>query len=571
MAFAENRANAVFAFVLSGVFACVSVASALVLKALVDTAVGGDLPDLYVLILVSIGYMALYLAASFLSARMSNTFIARAIANLRDALIAAAMSRRDVLRDGDASSAYLNLFTHDLSTAERDRLKNLIAAPQHAFMLLCGVGVMIVLDPVIFGALAVAAALAVGFMGLSGRRLPAREQRLSEANARFSHRVKDLVSGLYTIRSYQSEFWVARRLRDDSAELGRAGLAALSGRERTRIVAEFSTYFVVLAVFGVGVAQTILGHTTIGTLVAYIQLLNYVVVPMQLLPQEIAGLRTSRASMGRIGFAIEGRREPSRSEITQAVDAPTATIALTDVSYRYPGADRDAVADLSYRFAAGRSYAIVGSSGSGKSTLLKLLQGFDLSYSGDIEFGDVELRDASEEYVARHLSVVHQDVYIFDATLRDNITVFRSYEESAIRAAAVSAGLEELVDRLGWDHPCGEHGQTLSGGEKQRVGIARAFLRNSSVMLFDEITSALDNKTSRSIESTVARWGTATRIVVTHRLDEESMRAFDTILMLRSGRLVEEGSFDELLARGGEFREMYEHPHAGERASSRRE
>lgn len=275
--------------------------------------------------------------------------------------------------------------------------------------------------------------------------------------------------------------------------------------------------------------------------------------------------------MGRIGFAIEGRREPSRSEITQAVDAPTATIALTDVSYRYPGADRDAVADLSYRFAAGRSYAIVGSSGSGKSTLLKLLQGFDLSYSGGIEFGDVELRDASEEYVARHLSVVHQDVYIFDATLRDNITVFRSYEESAIRAAAVSAGLEELVDRLGWDHPCGEHGQTLSGGEKQRVGIARAFLRNSSVMLFDEITSALDNKTSRSIESTVARWGTATRIVVTHRLDEESMRAFDTILMLRSGRLVEEGSFDELLARGGEFREMYEHPHAGERTSSRRE
>lgn len=571
MAFAENRANAVFAFALSGVFACVSVASALVLKALVDTAVGGDLPDLSVLILVSIGYMAVYLAASFLSARMSNTFIARAIANLRDALIAAAMSRRDSLRDGDASSAYLNLFTHDLSTAERDRLKNLIAAPQHAFMLLCGIGVMIVLDPVIFGALAVAAALAVGFMGLSGRRLPAREQRLSEANAQFSHRVKDLVSGLYTIRSYQSEFWVARRLRDDSAELGRASLAALSGRERTRIVAEFSTYFVVLAVLGVGVAQTILGNTTIGTLFAYIQLLNYVVVPMQLLPQEIAGLRTSRASMARIGFAIEGRKEHSIGEITPAPDSPTVSIALTDVSYRYPSADRDAVADLSYRFSAGRSYAIVGSSGSGKSTLLKLLQGFDLSYSGDIEFGDVELRDASEEYVARHLGVVHQDVYIFDATLRDNITVFRSYEESAIRDAAVSAGLEELVDRLGWDHPCGEHGQTLSGGEKQRVGIARAFLRNSSVMLFDEITSSLDNKTSRSIESTVARWGTATRIVVTHRLDEESMRAFDTILMFRSGRLVEEGTFDELIARGGEFREMYEHPNAGERTSSRRE
>jgi ABC-type bacteriocin/lantibiotic exporter with double-glycine peptidase domain len=557
MARATNRANWITAVISSGVFSIVSVASALILKALVDTALAGHLPDLYVLIAVSVIYMVVYLLVSFTSARVANRFLTTAVTNLRRALISSAMNRRDVLRVGDVASEYLEIFSRDLEISHRDYLTNTISIPQRSVALVAGIGTMVLLDPLIFASLAVAAALSAVVMGLAGRRATFREQELSQTHAAFGHRLKDLVSGLSTIRAYQSESWAARLLFKDSTDLGRASSMTQSGRDRTRIVAEFCTHFVVLAVFSVGVAQTILGNTTIGTLVAFVQLLNYVVMPIQLLPQEVGDLRTARASMTRIGAAIKGASEAQLDQFGSTVVSPVEHIALRNVSYRYPGASRDVISGFSYRFQAGQSYAIVGSSGSGKSTLLKLLQRFDLSYDGAIELDGVELRDADDELIARHLSVVHQDLYIFDASIRENIAVFQPFEEKAILLAAQAAGLADLIERSGLDYSCGEHGQALSGGEKQRIGIARAFLRSSSVMLLDEITSSLDNETSRSIESTVAGWGTSTRIVVTHRIDEESMRNFDAILMISAGALVEDGPFETLMARGGAFSAMY--------------
>lgn len=540
--------------------AAVGVASALILKALVDTALGGDLPDLYGLLLVSAGYMVIYVAVSFMTARLANLFVTRAVTSLRRALVISAMGKVDVLREGDASSGYLGLVLRELDVVERDYLRNSVAAPRNAFTLVLGVTVMVILDPLVSLAILVAVVIAAAVMGATNRGADGREQDVATASVLFTHGLKDFASGLYTIRAYQGQRGVAQRLLMGSEELTRAKHAAYAGRDRIRIVAELCTYFVVLVMFAVSVAQAILGNTSVGTLVAFVQLLNYVVLPMQSLPQEIDGLRTARASLARIGLGIDlnADADPALGVDTRPaqVGAGGCTIDLAAVTYRYPGSARRALCDVSFQFRANQSYAVVGASGSGKSTLLKLLQGFDPDYTGSIRIAGKELRGMPVDELAQRLGIVHQEVYVFDASLRDNVTVFLPYPDEAVLAAVHAAGLRPVVDRLGLDHACGEHGGTLSGGERQRVGIARAFLRNSPVLLFDEITSALDRDTARSIEAVVAARHDATRIVVTHRIEEESMRRFDAIVVLEQGRLVDAGSFDELADREGPFSTM---------------
>ena len=211
------------------------------------------------------------------------------------------------------------------------------------------------------------------------------------------------------------------------------------------------------------------------------------------------------------------------------------------------------LSDVSLALRPGGRYALVGASGSGKSTLLNLLMGGEDGYTGSVRVGGHELRDVDAGSLCDLMGLIDQQVFLFDDTLRNNVTMFRDFPEEAVLDACRRAGLGSLVAEKGLGYECGEGGANLSGGERQRVSIARALLRKTPVLLVDEATSALDARTAAEVAGAILDLEGPTRLVVTHRLEPALLARYDKIFVLREGRVVERGTYAELAAAGGYF------------------
>ena len=229
---------------------------------------------------------------------------------------------------------------------------------------------------------------------------------------------------------------------------------------------------------------------------------------------------------------------------------------LKDISFGYER-EHEVLHSVCMTFERGKSYAIVGGSGSGKSTLLNLLMGGLRPSAGSITYDGMDLQELSGTSLTELTTVIQQNVFTFDASIRDNITMFRDFSQQEVDEAIRRAHLTELIARRGEDFRCGENGKNLSGGEKQRIAIARGLLKKASLLLVDEATAALDAQTAHQVSEDLLSLRDMTRIVITHTLDGTLLRQYDCILALRDGRIVEQGSMEELLAKKGYFYALY--------------
>ncbi len=384
---------------------------------------------------------------------------------------------------------------------------------------------------------------------LVGKKLAESEVALSSENRRFTAQLKDLLSGFSVIKSFGVESEAEKIFGSANAELE-------SVRSRRRVTQSLihtvSNIFSELTWFGVftfGAYLAINGKIQASVIIIFVQLMNYIINPIQQLSEQLAQLKAAKELVQQMHDITEP--EDVRAD-RQTISSFNDKIELNQLSFGYGAeTDKDALSDLNAVIRKNEAVAIVGGSGSGKSTLLNLLLGTYPNYRGSLKFDESEIRDLSAESINYLFALIQQDVFIFDKSIEENISLFKQFPREELDHAIERSGLADLIVSKGADFKCGENGGNLSGGERQRISIARALLKKSQILLVDEGTSALDNESAAKVMGTILALMDTTRIVVTHRLDENVLNRFDRILVLKDGKLVENGTYRELMESKG--------------------
>ena len=391
---------------------------------------------------------------------------------------------------------------------------------------------------------------------LSGKKLAAREVKVSDGNKSFTATNSDCLNGFSVVKSFRAEGAVSGLFSRENTKLETSKFKRTRLRIFIDTLSQLSGMSAQLTVFFVGAYLALTGKgLSAGNVMMFVNLMNFVVAPVAELPGLLAGRKASDALIRKVSEALEKSSYTGGDTVLSKL---SKSISLKNVSFSYEEG-KEVLHDISVNFEAGKSYAIVGSSGSGKSTLLNLILSgaCGAEYSGKISWDEEDLKDSSSDSLFDQVASIQQNVFVFNSSIKDNITMFRDFPEEKVKQAAMRANLGELINERGEDYLCGENGSGLSGGEKQRISIARSLLKDSSVLLADEITAALDSQTAYKVSSDILDLTGLTRIVVTHSLDEKLMKRYDKILVMKNGRIEEQGTFDELMARRKYFHALF--------------
>jgi ATP-binding cassette subfamily B protein len=320
-----------------------------------------------------------------------------------------------------------------------------------------------------------------------------------------------------------------------------------------------SSYSVLVTAMGVGTFLTLQGQLSVGSLIAFFELVWFMVTAVEEFAKIVPRFQQAAAGMRRVQELLA-----ERADVTDATDAkplpPLAhAIRFDNVSFGYGGSD-SILTDVNLTIPARRSVAIVGPSGCGKTTMLGLLMRLHDASTGSVTFDGWDVRGVTQASLRAQIGVVLQESGLFNLTVRESIRLGRpDATDEEVEAAARDADMHDTVRRLpqGYETPVGERGVRLSGGQRQRIALARALVRRSPILILDEPTSALDAESEAAVLATLDRLALdRTVVLVTHRL--ASVANFDQIIVLDDGRVVERGTHEELLALNGTYSRVWQ-------------
>jgi subfamily B ATP-binding cassette protein HlyB/CyaB len=400
------------------------------------------------------------------------------------------------------------------------------------------------------------------YIGISAAATPLFRQRLDEKFARGAENqafLVESVTGVETLKAMAVEPQMQRRWEQQLAGYVASSFRVVSLGNYASQIVQFINKVVTASILFFGAKLVIDGSLTIGELVAFNILASRVSAPVLRLAQMWQDFHQARLSVARLGDILNTPAEPTFSGGRTALPAIRGEVAFEHVTFRYRIDGPEVLHDVSFRAPAGQIIGIVGPSGSGKSTLAKLIQRLYVPESGRILVDNVDIASVDAAWLRRQLGIVLQENVLFNCSIRENIALAEPGAPiERIMAAAKLAGAHEFILELpeGYDTAVGERGSTLSGGQRQRIAIARALITEPRILIFDEATSALDYESERIIQENMGRIATGrTVFIVAHRLS--TVRFANRILTLDHGRLVEDGTHDELVRKDGRYAKLY--------------
>ncbi len=522
---------------------------------LIDAASGvpGTLP-IGTLAKLSGGFVVLCIAVFLLEYISMPRYIERAMLQYKNFAFRK-LTEKGISSFRDESTAtYLSALTNDSTSIETDYLGQQMALISKVFTFAGALVMMLWYSPLLTAIAAGVTILPLIASLLTGSRIEAAERRVSDRNRSFTAALSDCLAGFSVIKSFKAEKEIFKLFAENNRALEGEKFSKRRIKTIVGMIGSVTGIIAQLGVFLVGSYFALSGYgLTPGVVVIFVNLMNFMISPIAELPGLLASRKAARGLIDKLATALESNPV---SEGTSELTHLASGIRLENVSFGYDDS-KEVLHGISAFFDVGKAYAVVGASGSGKSTMLNLLTAAAGNYRGNILIDNTELRSIASESLYELISVIQQNVFIFNASIRDNVTMFRSFPEQEIEDAISHAHLNALIAERGDGYLCGENGKGLSGGEKQRISIARSLLKKSSVLLADEATASLDAQTAHQVASDILDLDGITRIVVTHGLEESLLRRYDGIVVLKDGRIEESGSFDELMERKGYFHALF--------------
>lgn len=526
-----------------------------IIQQLMDTAAGesGAL-SFRTLLLISAGFVLLCAGLSLLNYASQPRFLERAMRQYKDFAFKKLIGKSISSFRDESAAGYLSALTNDAASIETNYLAQMLAMITKAVTF---IGALLLMCRYSLLMTAIAAGLTVLPMIaslLTGNRLQAVESRVSERNGEFTAALSDCLAGFTVVKNFKAEREIFRLFAQSNKALEHEKFTGRRIKTLVGMIGAVTGIFAQLGVFIAGVYLSMKGGSmTPGAVVLFVNLMNFIISPIAELPGLLACRKAALGLVDKLAAALE---RSSFREGSETLNKLEHGIRLENVSFAYePG--KTVLHGINAEFEAGRAYALVGGSGSGKSTLLNLLMAAETNYSGHILADGIELSDISTESLYGTMAAIQQNVFVFNASIKDNVSMFRDFPKTEMDEAIARAHLGALIRERGEDYLCGENGSGLSGGEKQRISIARSLLKKSSVLLADEVTAALDAQTAHRVSSDILDLQGITRIVVTHTLEESLLRRYDKIFVLRGGRIEEAGSFADLMANKGYFYALF--------------
>ena len=522
---------------------------------LIDAASGvpGTLP-IGTLAMLSGGFVVLCIAVFLLEYISMPRYIERAMLQYKNFAFRK-LTEKGISSFRDESTAtYLSALTNDSTSIETDYLGQQMALISKVFTFAGALVMMLWYSPLLTAIAAGVTILPLIASLLTGSRIDAADRRASDRNRSFTAALSDCLAGFSVVKSFKAEKEIFKLFAENNRALEGEKFSKRRIKTIVGMIGTVTGIIAQLGVFLIGSYFALSGYgLTPGVVIIFVNLMNFMISPIAELPGLLASRKAARGLIDKLATALESNPvSKGTSELTHLASG----IRLENVSFGYDDS-KEVLHGISAFFDAGKAYAVVGASGSGKSTMLNLLTAAAGNYRGNILIDDTELRSIASESLYELISVIQQNVFIFNASIRDNVTMFRSFPEQEIEDAISHAHLNALIAERGDGYLCGENGKGLSGGEKQRISIARSLLKKSSVLLADEATASLDAQTAHQVASDILDLDGITRIVVTHGLEESLLRRYDGIVVLKDGRIEESGSFDELMERKGYFHALF--------------
>lgn len=532
-----------------------NIAFAYSIKIIIDSGMSQNREALTQAILIGAIVIFIYASLNFISLRLRNKLVRQIMSRYKNKVFKSILDRDYREFSKEKSGKFISILTENMKKIEQDYLHQYFNISKNISLMIFSLVAMFIGNWFLTLLVIIASIIPMMISGFIGQKSSSLQNSSMIADQKYLAKVKDILAGFLVIKSFNVKEAISQDYKNESEKLDEIYFIKGKFDVLSNVISQLSGMIVFLVAFGGGMYLVFGGHTTIGSVTAIVQLVNFVVMPLNEIGMGMSKFREGQATLN--SFEVKDVIELQTGKTKEYFDD---VISFSNVDFSYPNAEEKIFNHLSLQIKKGEKIAIVGMSGSGKSTLLNLLLRFYDVTSGYISIDNQDLQAISIESLYNLMTVVQQDVYIFDDTLKANITLSQFFTEDDIKKAVQQSGLESYIleNELGLQTLCGENGSNLSGGERQRLSIARALIRKTPILLLDEATSSLDNKVTTEIESSILDIQNLTALVVTHKLNENILKKYDRILFMKDGVIVEDGSFDNLMDRKGEFYKLVE-------------
>ncbi len=542
----NNKGLLLITVFLSAVCSIASSLLAVILQKLIDIAVNGDKPGFYNLLLIMVLYVFFLGVSAYLYSYFSKLFVRNITFKMRKKVFEGIMKKspRDYASVNTAD--YISMLTNDVKLTEENYIIPLLSTIEYSVLFLSTLVILLTFSPIVTIFLIICIALMYIIPSLFGTSLQKRQDDYSRQLSAFTVKLKDIMSGYEIIRAFNIVEKIKQQYQDVNNDVTQAKFKADKLFAVNESISGILSALSVIAVVFISAYLVLIGNITVGTLLALVQLSSTFVTPILMIMQNIPKMQSIKPVLNRMNEFVYYDNAAFSGKITPVFNN---VLQMDQVGFSYSD-NHKALQNINIEFKKRRKYAITGQSGCGKTTLIRLMTAYDSEYSGSISFDNYDIRQLDIEKLNKMISVIHQNVYMFDTDIRENICLYQNYSEQELNEVLDLSGIRLFLDQLpnGLNTPVGENGANLSGGQRQRIAVARALIQKTPILILDEGTSAIDMQTAYDIEKKLLAIEDLTLITITHNMSEDILGMYDQIIYMENGHIAETGNLSELLS-----------------------